>query len=133
MLKAHMRGVATAAALLPVRLKGASHQLVGRCDSMARKCDGRSAATFALLGVMLFAATPAYAQAGGQGDITSFLQNLVNLITGTAGKLIAVAAIAITGIAWMIGGASGRTLGAVIFGCMLIFSAAWIVDTIIGG
>lgn len=76
---------------------------------------------------------PAWAQAGGAGNITTFLQNIVNIITGTAGKLIAVIAIAIVGIAWMLGAASARTAGGVVLGVMLVFSASWLVDQIVGG
>lgn len=128
MSKGYMRRAASALTLLPARLDGAS----GRLEKTARKLDGRAVATFTMLGVMLFASSPAYAQAGGSGDITSFLQNLVNLLTGTAGKLVAVAAIAITGIAWMVGAADKRTAGSVIVGVMILFSAAWIVDQIVG-
>lgn len=86
---------------------------------------------------LLFAADPALAQAiggagGGTGDITTFLQNLVNLITGTAGKLIAVLAICFVGIGALMGALSLRAAGGVIFGVMLIFSASWIVTQIVG-
>ena len=133
MSKGYMRSLATSATLLPVRMASASRSLAGRCNTAARKMDGRSAATFAMLGVMLLTATPAHAQSGGGGDLTSFLQNLVNLITGPIGRSIAVLAIAVTGIAWMLGAASARTAGAVIVGVMLVFSASWIVDQIVGG
>ena len=72
------------------------------------------------------------AQGAGAGNITTFLQNIVNIITGTAGKLIAVIAIALVGIAWMFGAASARTAGGVIVGVILVFSASWIVDQIVG-
>lgn len=94
--------------------------------------DTRTLATFAIVGTML-AASPAYAQAGGAGNVETFLQNIVNIITGNVGKLIAVIAIVGTGIAWMFGAASMRTLGTVIIGVLLIFSASWIVGQITGG
>lgn len=100
---------------------------------------GRAAAGRALLVAGLAAlalvclAEPALAQAGGgQGNITNFLQNAVNLITGTAGRLLAVIAIAISGIMAAFGATSWRFFGQVVLGVMILFSAAWIVDQIAG-
>lgn len=132
MSKEYMRRIASTLTLLPARLNETSGNLLNRCEATARKLDGRALSTFAVLGVMLFASAPAYAQ-GGAGNIESFLQNLVNIITGTAGKLIAVLAIALVGVGWMIGAASARTAGGVILGVMILFSASWIVDQIVGG
>ena len=79
------------------------------------------------------AASPALAQAaGGGGDLTTFLQNVVNILTGTAGRLIAVIAICIVGIGALMGALSLRTAGGVLLGVMLIFSSAWIVTQIVG-
>jgi type IV secretory pathway VirB2 component (pilin) len=126
------RSSALVLAFLPARLSGAPVALASRFLAAVRKLDARHVATVAVAGAMLLAADPAFAQAGGSGDITTFLQNLVNIITGTAGKLIAVLAIAITGILWMAGAASARAAGSVVFGVMLVFSASWIVNQIIG-
>lgn len=124
---------ASALALLPARLSAAQSAFTAGAFAKARKMDARTVACFAIAGAMLLSSEPAFAQsAGGAGNITTFLQNLVNILTGTAGKLIAVAAIAITGIAWMIGAASARTAGGVIVGVMIVFSASWIVDQIVG-
>ncbi len=125
--------LASASASVHSRVSGAPSALATRCFKSAREMDGKALATFALVGVAMLAATPAYAQSGGAGNVETFLQNIVNIITGTVGKLIAVIAIVGTGIAWMFGAASVRTLGTVILGCILIFSAAWIVDQITGG
>ena len=79
-------------------------------------------------------ADPAAAQAaGGAGNLTTFLQNVANLITGTAGQVLAVIAVAISGIGTMFGAMSFRTLGGVVLGCAIVFSAAWIVSQITGG
>ena len=93
-------------------------------------------AILAALGIGLavtLAAAPAFAQAaGGGGDLTTFLQNVVNILTGTAGRLIAVIAICIVGIGALMGALSLRTAGGVLLGVMLIFSSAWIVTQIVG-
>ena len=93
-------------------------------------------ATLALVLVSLLALAwtePALAQSvGGTGDITTFLQNLVNLITGTVGKLIAVLAICVVGIGALMGAMSMRAAAGVVLGVILIFSSAWIVDQIVG-
>ncbi|KAA0577907.1 TrbC/VirB2 family protein [Azospirillum sp. B21] len=83
--------------------------------------------------LVVLAAAPAFAQAaGGGGDLTTFLQNVVNILTGTAGRLIAVIAICIVGIGALMGALSLRTAGGVLLGVMLIFSSAWIVTQIVG-
>jgi len=119
--------VTLTAARLPERAAGACYRRAGQLDA-------RRIAAFALAAVVMTAAAdPAFAQsAGGQGDITTFLQNLVNIITGTAGKLIAVLAICIVGVGALMGALSMRAAGGVILGVLLIFSSAWIVDQIIG-
>ncbi|UZO95031.1 VirB family protein (plasmid) [Roseomonas mucosa] len=121
--------LASLPARLSIAVATAPDRLTTRADRLAR--GGLTA--FALVAAMVLTAEPAYAQAsGGGGDITTFLQNLVNLVTGTAGKLIAILAIAVTGILKMLGVASMRTLATVIFGVMLVFSASWIVSQITG-
>ena len=88
----------------------------------------------AVAAVLLVSAEPAAAQgAGGSGNLTTFLQNVANLITGTAGQVLAVIAVAIAGIGTMFGAMSFRTLGSVVLGCAIVFSDAWIVGQITGG
>ena len=111
----------------------------GECLARARQLDAGRITTFVLLAVALaLAVEPAFGQtlggsagAGGTGNITTFLQNLVNIVTGTAGKLLAVLAICFVGIGALMGALSLRAAGGVIMGVMLIFSAAWIVDQIV--
>lgn len=134
MLNNTKRSAAAVRAFFPAPLDAAQSAFTTGAFETARKMEARTIACFVIAGAILLLSEPAFAQtAGGASSITTFLQNLVNIITGTAGKLIAVVAIAITGIAWMIGAASARTGGAVIFGVMLVFSASWIVDQIVGG
>lgn len=124
----------TAALMLaPERLLSSVSIAGGACLRRARQLDARRVAAFVLAATMLTAAAePAFAQSGGGGDITTFLQNIVNVITGTAGKLIAVIAICIVGVGALMGALSMRAAGGVILGVLLIFSSAWIVDQIIG-
>jgi type IV secretory pathway VirB2 component (pilin) len=127
------RSVAASLALAPAHMSGFVQTAAGRRFAKARQLDARQVVSFALAAAILtMAADPAYAQAGGQGDITTFLQNIVNIITGTAGKLIAVIAICIVGIGALMGALSMRAAGGVILGVMLIFSSAWIVEQIVG-
>lgn len=107
--------------------------------SLARKIRavhrlGPPLAAAALAGLLAFAVTePAFAQSvGGTGDISTFLQNLVNIITGTVGRLIAVLAICVVGIGALMGALSMRAAAGVVLGVILIFSSAWIVDQIVG-
>jgi type IV secretory pathway VirB2 component (pilin) len=104
------------------------------CFNIAQRMDKNRVAAFALVGLSLTVTIhPAFAQsANGGGDITTFLQNLVNIITGTAGKLISVLAICIVGIGAMLGALSMRAAGGTILGVMLVFSASWIVNQIVG-
>ena len=133
MLSKHFQSAAASLALAPARVNGLSRLAASACFAKARKLDARQVAIFALAATVLTMATdPAFAQAGGQGDITTFLQNLVNIITGTAGKLLAVLAICIVGVGALMGALSMRAAGGTILGVMLIFSSAWIVTQIVG-
>lgn len=100
---------------------------------MRRSALRRLLPAFAAAVLLALAADPAWAQAaGGGGDITTFLQNLVNILTGTAGRLLAVLAICVVGVGALLGAISMRTVGGVLLGVMLIFSSAWLIDQIIG-
>lgn len=90
--------------------------------------------TMLVVAALILLTHPAAAQtAGGTGSLTTFLQNVANLITGTAGQVIAVIAVALTGMGAMFGAVSARNFGFVVLGCAIIFSAAWIVGQITGG
>lgn len=100
-----------------------------------RRNVGHVATYAALVSVaILLLVHPAAAQTvGGSGSLTTFLQNIANLITGTTGQVIAVIAVALTGIGSMFGAVSARNFGLVVLGCAIVFSAAWIVGQITGG
>lgn len=105
-------------------------------ESYARPRTLRGSLPFLLAAaaVLLAATHPAVAQTtGGGGNFTTFLQNIANIITGTAGQVLAVIAVAIGGIGMMFGAMSISTLGRIILGCAIVFSAAWIVGQLTGG
>lgn len=139
MSKLFPRNALTSPLPVPTRTGGLPRPAMPSQSAGARCLDARHVATFLLAVVLLLLLVdPVHAQvagggAGGQGNITAFLQNLVNLITGTAGKLISVLAICIVGIGALMGALSIRAAGGVILGVMLIFSASWIVEQIVGG
>ena len=133
MAQSIQKTLAAALMLAPENLRSSVSSAGEACLRRARQFDARRVAAFTLAATILTTvAEPAFAQSGGGGDITTFLQNIVNIITGTAGKLIAVIAICIVGIGALMGALSMRAAGGVILGVLLIFSSAWIVDQIIG-
>lgn len=95
-----------------------------------------SAPSVAAALLLLASAHPAAAQVaggtGGSGSLETFLTNIVNEITGTAGQCLAVIAVALSGIGAMFGAMSARAFGGVILGCAIVFSAAWVVGKITG-
>lgn len=80
-------------------------------------------------------AHPALAQSVGGvgGNVETFLQNVVSLLTGNVARLLAVIAVILVGIGWMFGHIDLRRAGVVIIGIILIFGAAQIVSMITGG
>lgn len=81
-------------------------------------------------------AHPALAQSVGGGvggNVETFLQNVVSLLTGNVARLLAVIAVILVGIGWMFGHIDLRRAGVVIIGIILIFGAAQIVSLITGG
>lgn len=80
-------------------------------------------------------AHPAFAQSigGVGGNVETFLQNVVNLLTGNVARLLAVIAVVLVGVGWMFGHIDLRRAGIVIIGIILIFGAAQIVSLITGG
>lgn len=81
--------------------------------------------------VLLCAAGPAAAQT--TGNVATFIQNFTNAITGPIGTALAALAIVVVGLGALFGQFSARTLGSVVAGIALVFSASWVVSTITGG
>src|ERR1700756_2899368 len=104
---------------------------------MTRLVSPRTGLTVLLAASFTIAlAHPAFAQtAGGAvgGNVETFLQNVVNLLTGNVARLLATLAVIVVGVAWMFGHLDLRRAGVVIIGIILFFGAAQIVSLITGG
>ena len=87
---------------------------------------GASLAMAAIMGLAM--AEPTFAA----GGIEAVLQNVVNLLTGTAAKLLATIAVVIVGIAWMFGFMDLRKAAYVVLGIAIVFGAAEIVGKLAG-
>ncbi len=117
------------------RLRSAgSHLATVATDLRGRAARSQVVAPGALAAALLLLSLhPAAADtAGGTGSLNTFLTNVMNLITGTTGQIIAVIAIALSGVGAMLGAFSIRAFGGVVLGCAIVFSAAWIVGQITG-
>lgn len=96
---------------------------------------GLTAQRLAALAVLisLAAAGPALAQSSGVGgQIGGFIQNIVDLLNSSVIRGLATIAVILTGIVWMFGHIDMRRAGTVVVGIIVIFSAAAIVDLIVG-
>ena len=88
----------------------------------------RAAALLIGISTMLMMA-PAYAQFT---RVNTVLQNIINAVTGSTGRLVAIIAVCVVGLAWMFGLLDLRRAGVVIVGIAVLFGAAEIVSTIVG-
>jgi type IV secretion system protein VirB2 len=77
---------------------------------------------------VLFVAGPAQAQ-----NVEGLLQNVVDLLTGNAARLLAIIAVVVVGILWMFGLFDLRRAATVILGIVVVFGAAEIVTALTGG
>ena len=111
------------------RLAALSTRLKGQAASSRVLVPGAMAAAMLVLTMHPAAAD---VTAGGAGSLNTFLTNISNLVTGTTGQVIAVIAVALTGVGAMFGAFSVRAFGGVVLGCAIVFSAAWIVGQITG-
>jgi type IV secretion system protein VirB2 len=86
--------------------------------------------------LVAFAASPALAQTAGglgAGNLGSFIQNIIDLLTNNVIRGLAVLAVIVTGVAWMFGHVDLRRACTVVLGIVVIFGAATIVSAITGG
>jgi type IV secretion system protein VirB2 len=85
------------------------------------------------IAMLALAASPALAQTtGAGGNIGTFIQNIIGILTNNVVRGLAIIAVIVTGIATMFGHLDLRRAGTVILGIIVIFSAAAIVDQVVG-
>lgn len=73
-------------------------------------------------------ATPALAQ-----NIEGPLENVIELLTGNAARLLATLGVIFVGVLWLFGLFDLRRAGLVVLGIVVVFGAAEIVDLLTGG
>lgn len=102
---------------------------------LASRLAASRPAALLILGLGLASlASPALAQTSSVGgNIGAFIENIIDLLNSSVIRGLAIIAIIITGIAWMFGHIDMRRAGTVVVGIIVIFSAAGIVDLIVGG
>lgn len=106
-------------------------------SAIEREQQAKNLVKFALVaGACTLALEPslALAQVGGVTNATNFedaIQKLLEWLTGTIAKSVAILAIVVLGFMAMAGKLQMETAGKVILGLVLIFSAAQIVTLII--
>lgn len=101
---------------------------------MPRRSSCRTLVGAVVIGLTaLAAAEPAFAQSSGVGgNIGTFIQNIIDILNSSVIRGLAIIAIILTGIAWMFGHLDMRRAGTVVVGIIVIFSAAALVDLIVG-
>ncbi len=78
---------------------------------------------------------PSYAAptaTGGFGNLDTVLGSIVNMMTGTTAKLIAIICVAAVGIGWMYGFIDLRKAAYCIIGIGIVFGAPALVNKLIG-
>lgn len=73
---------------------------------------------------------PAFAQSSG--GIENIAQAVLDIVTGPVAKVLAVIAVAVVGFLFFTGRGNVGALVTVIIGIAIVFSADWIVNTIVG-
>jgi type IV secretion system protein VirB2 len=91
-------------------------------------------AKIALLTGLVTAASagPAFAQGAG-ADLGVFIQNIVDVLTNSVIRGLAVLAVMITGIMWLFGRLDLHRAGAVVVAIIVVFGAPTIVDLVTNG
>ncbi len=85
--------------------------------------------TFMVLAVLFVVTVPEMALAAPWDGP---LQNVINLLTGTTARLMAILSLIVCGFMAMAGRMSWGLAGSIIGGIVLVFGAAWIADNFIG-
>ncbi|MBX4335220.1 TrbC/VirB2 family protein [Bartonella raoultii] len=100
--------------------------------------DNTSKNIFFIVIMLLFAAFiiahPSYAAStgGGLGNVDNVLQNIVDMMTGTTARLIAIICVAAIGIGWMYGFIDLRKAAYCLIGLGIAFGAPALVGKLVG-
>ncbi|EJF78999.1 TrbC/VirB2 family protein [Bartonella doshiae] len=91
-----------------------------------------------LLVAVLVISNPSFAAAAvsnssGLGKVDSVLQSIVNMMTGSTARLIAIICVAAVGIGWMSGFIDLRKAAYCILGIGIVFGAPALVGSLMGG
>jgi type IV secretory pathway VirB2 component (pilin) len=82
--------------------------------------------------VTVVSASPALAQSTG-ANLGSFIQNIVDLLTNTIIRGLAILAVMVTGIMWLFGRLDLHRAGTVVVAIIVVFGAPTIVDLVTNG
>lgn len=106
-------------------------KIIARIEAMAPG-QRKAANMLAMFGLVtlttLLTAEPAFAQS----NLDGFAQNVLNLLSNTLLRSVAVLALIAAGFGWLTGRVNTGALVTVVIGIAIIFSAPWIVDQIAG-
>ncbi|WP_208431437.1 TrbC/VirB2 family protein [Bartonella doshiae] len=90
-----------------------------------------------LLVMVLVISNPSFAatvsNSSSLGKVDSVLQSIVNMMTGSTAKLIAIICVAAVGIGWMSGFIDLRKAAYCILGIGIVFGAPALVTSLMGG
>lgn len=81
-----------------------------------------------------FSARPALAQStGGENNLISLIQGILDLLTGDLAKVIATLVLVVLGFLSWTGTIPRQYFFGFLVGCFLVFSSGWIMDQLITG
>lgn len=107
-----------------------SEGLAARCRRVLARLrpsnDLLRALPLVLAASLVVGAEPAYAQ-----NLESLADNVLSLLSSGLLRTLAIIAVIVVGLLWFTGRASVQMLITVIVGVAIVFSAPWIVDTLI--
>ncbi|MCZ2328933.1 TrbC/VirB2 family protein [Bartonella sp. F02] len=96
--------------------------------------DNTSKHTYFIIIMMLLTAVvvfnPAYAASSTLGNVDNVLQSIVDMMTGTTARLMAIICVAAVGIGWMYGFIDLRKAAYCLLGIGIVFGAPNLVGTL---
>jgi len=81
-----------------------------------------------------FMASPALAQStGGDNNLISFVQGILDILTGDLAKVLATLVLVVLGFLSWTGRVPSGFFYSFLIGCFLIFSSNWIINQLLSG